>query len=121
MLLVLFLMHPMVATSDVAIATVIAALIAGLAGWATARTSAKSEVRRQETASRTDIEKEAFQRAKDFYTDTIDRQAKQIDELEDDVDGLKKRATEADTEIGRLRQELDVAKRALRLAFPDEI
>lgn len=103
-----------------AFASVIAAVIAGAFGWATVRTTARSEVRRQDTASRTDIEKEAFERAKTFYTDTIDRQSDQIEELEGDVDKLKQRVSDQETEIGQLRSELDTAKRALRLRFPDE-
>lgn len=102
---------------DAALATSIgSAVVAGIAGlsaFASQRAAAKASIRNTDTTSRTAIEAEAFERAKSFYTDTIDRQAHEIAELEGDVAALK-------DEVRGLRTELDTAKRALRLAFPDE-
>ena len=95
------------------IATVLAVLITGAVTLATQRAAAKASVRNQDVASRTDIEKEAFERAKGFYTDTIDRQAHEIHELEADVDRLKARVTDLERDLG-------TAQAALRLRFPDE-
>lgn len=128
-----------------AIATVIAATIAALAAWATQRSAAQAAVRNQSVASRTDIEKEAFERAKTFYTDTIDRQANEVRELETDVVELKAKVKELETELAsqgrdheterqrneteraeqrneteRLRAQLAVAQQTLRLRYPDE-
>ena len=117
-----------------AVATIIAAIIAAFAAIATQRSAAAAAVRNQSMSSRTDIEKEAFERAKDFYTDTIDRQGAEIHELEEDVAELKAKvrtleqelATERQrnqkntTQVGRLQEQLDLAQRALRLKYPDE-
>lgn len=117
-----------------AIATVIAAVIAALAAIATQRSAAAAAVRNQSVSSRTDIEKEAFERAKGFYTDTIDRQDANIHELEDDVTSLKGRVRALEEELARergrnqtneekireLQGQLDLAQRALKLKYPDE-
>ena len=125
-------------TLTAALATVIATTITGGVMLLTQRSAAAAAVRNQSTASRTDIEKEAFERAKGFYTDTIDRQDKaiakrdekitslegKVDELETKVD-LLERARAADEarhglEMRRVREELDTAKKALELRYPDE-
>lgn len=114
-----------------AIATVIAAIIAAFAAIATQRSAAAAAVRNQSVSSRTDIEKEAFERAKDFYTDTIDRQGANIHELETDVANLKGRVRYLEEELereralnskerARLQSELALAQEALRLKYPDE-
>lgn len=117
-----------------AIATVIAAAIAAVAAIATQRSSAAAAVRNQSISSRTDIEKEAFERAKGFYTDTIDRQSVEIQGLETDVGTLRGRVTALEAELAeerslreadrhttrQLRDELEIARRALRLKYPDE-
>ena len=117
-----------------AVATIIAAVLAAMAAIATQRTAAAAAVRNQTVSSRTDIEKEAFERAKGFYTDTIDRQGANIHELEDDVTSLKRRVRALEEELARerdrnetneakirsLQEQLDLAQRALRLKYPDE-
>lgn len=117
-----------------AIATIIAAVIAAIAAIATQRTAAAAAVRNQSMSSRTDIEKEAFERAKGFYTDTIDRQGANIHELEDDVSNLKGRVRALEEELQRerdrnqvneekireLQGQLNLAQTALRLRYPDE-
>ena len=70
---------------------------------------------------RMDIECEAFDRAKGYYTDTIDRQEREIQGLEADVVTLKGQVVTAQSEIRDLRAELDTAKRTLRRAFPDAL
>ncbi len=113
--------------TSTAIASVIAAAVAGFAAWATQRTAAAAAVRNQSVASRTDIELAAFERAKTYYTDTIDRQDAEIHGLEDDVSGLKTEVAglqqgrrEDRAEIERLADELAVAKAALHMRYPDE-
>lgn len=117
-----------------AVATIIAAIIAAFAAIATQRSAAAAAVRNQTMTSRTDIEKEAFERAKGFYTDTIDRQGANIHELEDDVSNLKGRVRALEEELQRERErnqvneekirelqgQLNLAQTALRLRYPDE-
>ena len=90
-----------------AIATMISAGIAGLVAWAVARSSSKSEVRKQELTSRTDIEKEAFDRAKGYYTDTIDRQSKEIHEQSETIDRLE-------TQVSSLRETVNSQGRIIQ-------
>lgn len=125
-------------TLTAALATVIATTITGGVMLLTQRSAAAAAVRNQSTASRTDIEKEAFERAKGFYTDTIDRQDGDIAELRDENRGLQgevkslkervrmlERARQVDEErhqleMRRVREELDTATRALQIRYPDE-
>lgn len=102
------------------IASVLVAAVAALSALASQRAAASASVKNTDTTSRAAIEAEAFERAKGFYTDTIDRQAREIAELEGDVAELKKQVAAQETEVRGLRAELDTAKNALRLAFPDE-
>lgn len=110
-----------------AVATVIAAGIGALAAWATGRSAARAQVIAASTSSRSDLEQEAFERAKGFYTDTIDRQAGEIRDLEGDVGRLKGEVSQLRTELaaaredlGRARAELAAAKAVLQLRYPDE-
>lgn len=121
-----------------AVATVIATAITGLAGWATQKSAANAAAKNAAIASRTEVEKEAFERAKEFYTEVIDRQGNEIHELEADIGRLKKRVGELEAkvklqrseheritselmeELQAKRDELATAKRALSLKFPDE-
>jgi predicted RNase H-like nuclease (RuvC/YqgF family) len=113
-------------TSGISVAaSIIAVVVSAAAAVLTQRSASRAATKSTETTSRTDIEKEAFERAKSFYTDTIDRQDRQITELEEDlarekhersgeVRALRERLVEDEREIGRLRVELDTAKRVLR-------
>jgi hypothetical protein len=103
-----------------AIATVIAAFISAVAVIMTQRSAARAAVRNQTLSSRTDIEKEAFERAKGYYTDTIDRQGREIQGLESDVSTLRGRVTALEEELGRTKEDLLIARQALRLKYPDE-
>ncbi|HET6909052.1 MAG TPA: hypothetical protein VFH54_06920 [Mycobacteriales bacterium] len=113
--------------TSTAIATVIATIITAGAALVTQRSATRAAVRNAEVTSRTDIEKEAFERAKLFYTDTIDRQDRaietrdrKIETLESKVDELEGKVDEQEHEIRKLRDDLDVARRALEMRFPDE-
>lgn len=137
---------------DTALASVLAAAIAGLVAWATsisakkgqvaaAQAAAEAAVASQTVSSRTDIEKEAFERAKNFYTDTLDRQDKMIaardtkiidlegkvvvqgehiDSLQDEVDELREERVKDHREMDTMRQKLEVATRLLEQKYPDE-
>lgn len=95
-------------------------IITAIATIATQRAAAKAAVHAATRTSRDDLEREAFERAKGYYTDTIDRQAGEIHELEADVLRLKGKVAELEREVRGLTAELATAKNALRLKFPDE-
>lgn len=113
------------AAASTAIATVIATVITSAVFLATQRSANKAAERNTNVTSRADIERDAFDRAKTFYTDTIDRQAKRIADLESDLGEerrsraadvlmLRERLAEDEREMGRLRNDLEAAKRAIR-------
>lgn len=76
------------------IASVLVALIAALAAYASQRAAAKAST----TNSRTDMEREAYERARKFDTDTIERQDAEIAELRAEIQQLR-------AEIDQLRNE----------------
>lgn len=110
-----------------AIASVIVSLIAALAGFASQRSAAKAQTRTAATSSRAELEKEAYERARAFDTETIKRQDDELSELRQHVKDLnsdvKRMASENETlhrenvtvleDNHRLRAEV----RSLRLRF----
>lgn len=74
---------------DTALATILAALIAGIVGYATNRSSARAQRVVAATASRADVEKEAYQRAATYYTGVIDRQDAELVEERAENAGLR--------------------------------
>lgn len=137
---------------DTAIASILAAAIAGVVGWLTAKSNKKAQVaaataaanaavQNQTLSSRTDIEKEAFERAKGYYTDTMDRQQVEILGLEASEQILKQRVNElevgrrqdhqrieelsdrvrrVETENQELKDKLAMATRLLEQRYPNE-
>lgn len=109
-----------------AIATVLSALITGLIGYVIQRTSARASTANTLISSRTDIEREAFERAKSFYTDVIDRQQQEITELESDVASLKAAQKLLEVDLRACRDECRMARQELAEArgrlpiFPKE-
>lgn len=113
---------------------VVSVAISALAAWATKRSATKATSRDTEVSSRTDIEKQAFERAEKFYQGAMDRQDREIHELETKVETLETKVANQDTKIhdqdarlreqddliAELRRDLDVANRALRIRYPDE-
>jgi hypothetical protein len=110
-----------------AVATIIATTITGVAMFLTQKSAASAAQRNAETTSRSALEEEAFSRAKAYYTDTIDRQSREISELESDVGRLKRQVDACEIDLGIARQEMKRMKRdlataeaALKLRYPDE-
>lgn len=68
---------------------VVTAMITGLFSLLAARAAAKTARLNNEASVRADQEKEAFQRAKNFYNDIIDRQDAEIKELTREIRELK--------------------------------
>lgn len=141
--------------SDAVVAGLISAVVAIIVGVFTARQSrrgqeaaAKAAVDAQTVSSRTQIEELAFERAKGYLTDAMDRQAAEIRELEADksrdhetiqrheteirtlheekredrrkIADLKRRVETVETENADLRDRLGVATRLLEQKYPDE-
>lgn len=63
------------------IATIIVALIAAAGAWASQRAASKASTQNTVVGGRVDMEKEAYDRARAFDTETITRQNHEIEEL----------------------------------------
>lgn len=81
------------------LASVLVAAIAAAAAFASQRAAANASVKNAATTSRVDIEKEAFERAKNYYAGALDRQDREIEGLHADVDRLEHKVREL--EVGR--------------------
>lgn len=117
-----------------AIASVIVSLIAALAGYASQRSAAKASTRNAATSSRTeldkaksDAEREAYERARAFDTETIKRQDEELGKLRQHMRELNADVKRITTENEQLHDEnrsvlednarLRAEVRALRLRF----
>lgn len=106
--------------TSTAIASVIAVIITGMVTLATQRAAAKASIRNQDTQSRTELERDAFERAKAFYTGVIDRQDQEIRDCHDENQALQARVNELRSRVDALERELGTAQKALRLIHRDE-
>ena len=88
------------------IAGVVAALISGAVGLLTARSSnrsaerivnaqAEAAERAKVTESRAEIEEQAFSKAKEYYTDRIDRQDEELGSVHQEVNDLREKLRDA--------------------------
>lgn len=86
------------------VASVLVAALAALAAFASQRAAANASVKNTSTTSRTDIEKEAFERAKSYYAGALDRQDAEIEGLHADVDRLEHKVRQLEAERDEDRQ-----------------
>lgn len=104
--------------------TLAVAVIAALSAWASQRSASRASSLNVATTSRVDMEKEAYDRARKFDIETIERQDAEIAELRTDNQDLhnkvdvarreareaRREAREAHAEADRLRVELTQLK-----------
>lgn len=114
------LVGPVSASLVTSLASVLVAGVAALAAIASNRAAANASVKNTDTTSRTAIEAEAFERAKTYYEGVITDQDRRSARDAARISTLEGKLDELETEVNGLRAELDTAKNALRLAFPDE-
>lgn len=72
------------------LATVLVALVAALSAFATQRAASRANRRSQTESFRSDMEKEAFDRARTFDTETIIRQNAMVSDQRREIDCLRK-------------------------------
>lgn len=65
----------------VSIGSIAVALVAGFSAVASQRAAAKASILNTQTTSRVDMEREAYERARNFDTETIRRQDEELDDL----------------------------------------
>ena len=99
-----------------ALATIIVAAIAGVSALASQRAAARASTMNTQTTSRVDMEREAYERARAFDTETIARQDREIAELRAEILSLKATESSQHVEIMDLKSEnKDLRKRIFRL------
>lgn len=91
----------------VSVASLLVALIAAVGAWATQRTSAKASTTNATTSSRVDMEREAYERARTYDTETIRRQDEEIAELRADLRSAREELTSAREEIRELKYKVN--------------
>lgn len=90
------------------------AAFTSLAALASQRSASKASTMNADTASRVEMEKEAYNRARAFDTETITRQDKRIEELERDNLNLHE-------QLGAARSEARAARTDARAAHAENI
>lgn len=68
---------------------IIASIVAALGAWAATRAASKANVQNSTVSGRLDAERNAYERARAFDVDTIERQADEIEELRLDNERLR--------------------------------
>lgn len=87
------------------------AIVAGLFAWASQRSASRASTTNTETITAVDREKEAYERARAFDTETIRRQDEELVELRADNRLLHDRVTAAESEAREARAEAAAAKK----------
>jgi chromosome segregation ATPase len=102
------------------ISLAIPSAIAALGAWAASRASAKAQAKNAQTTSRTEMEKEAYDRARKYDTETIARQDAEIEEvraqnlhLNNDIRMLAEENRELREEVSMLRRRLVRVERGI--------
>lgn len=93
------------------IVTVLVVILSGLFAWLSQRSAAKASKTNTLTVTAVDREKEAYERARAFDTETITRQGNEIKVLRGQVAEAKAEAHEAKLEAEAARAEAADAKR----------
>lgn len=96
-------METHVATSLAGIAV---AMLAAASAYASQRAAARASVTTGRDSNRVDMEKEAYERARAFDTETIRRQDVEIAELRADNADLRKQVSELTSRITRLERKV---------------
>lgn len=100
--------------------TLLIAVVSALSAWASQRAAARATTLNTETTSRVDMEKEAYERARKFDIETINRQDAELQEALEKLEVARAEASaaraearaaraevrEVHEEVARLRQEL---------------
>lgn len=95
------------------LAIAIPSAIAAFGAWAASRASAKAATKNSQTTSRTEMEKEAYDRARKYDTDTIARQDAEIAEVREQNVFLNRDIKILTNENSELREEVAMLRRRL--------
>ena len=90
-----------------ALATVVAALVSGITGWATSKASAKGAQKAAAITSLTDLEKEAGQRAFAYWKGVVDDQRREQEQDRAEITELKKGKRADHVKIAALEKQVE--------------
>lgn len=94
--------------SAIDVGAILVAIIAALGAWAAQRSAAKASAFNTETSGRLEAERNAYERARAFDVDTINRQSRELEELRSHNHKLE-------TELARVKDRL----RRLEALYPE--
>lgn len=89
-----------------AVATVIVAIVAAGSAYASQRAASRASTLNTQTSSRVEMEREAYDRARAFDTETIKRQDAEIEELRAEILELRGELRDRDHQIHDLRNRI---------------
>lgn len=95
------------------VASIFVSLIAAVAAYASQRAAAKASTKNVEATSRVDMEKEAYDRARKFDTETIARQDAEIDEIREVNKKLRTDNEKLRLDNDQLREEVKSLRRRI--------
>ncbi len=88
----------------ISIVSIVVAVIAALSAYASQRSSAKVSLDTNATTSRVEMEKEAYDRARSYDTETIRRQDTEIEEIRAENKELREEVKSLKERIARLEK-----------------
>jgi len=97
--------------STATIAMVMSSVVSGAVMYFTKRSGDQATVKVSQITTRGDLEQQAFERAKEFYTDTIDRQAAELKEAEAEILELKARVAGCESRVTSLQGDVNHYRR----------
>ncbi len=86
------------------VVTIIVAIIASLSAYASQRSASKVSLNNNATTSRVEMEKEAYDRARSYDTETIRRQDTEIEEIRAENKELREEVKALQERIARLEK-----------------
>lgn len=93
------------------IATILVALIAAAGAWASQRAASKASIQNTQVGGRVDMEKEAYERARGYDTETIARQSAEITELREEHEACSQKISDMEA-----KHELEITMLRNRIA-----
>lgn len=109
------------APATVALATVVSSVVTGVVMYLTKRSGDHASVTIAETTTRGQIEEEAFERAKSYLDDVIDRQATEIRDQAAEIRDLKGRVGTCENRLSTTQRDAmrtrQVARRLARAVY----
>lgn len=88
--------------------TLAVAVIAALSAMASQRAASKAMKQSTQISSRTDLEKEAYKRAREYDTETIQRQQEEINKLRSEVLTARELEKQLRDEVGHLKERVAI-------------